>query len=267
MLLIGESINGTAQKVGDAILTRDEAFIADLARAQCDAGAHMLDINAGVAGGNEAENLVWLLDVVQSAVPVPLVIDSADPEALAAALDAYRHAERPIVNSITGEAQKWNALLPVLAEHRTRVVALCMDDNGIPKNVEGRIEIAGRLFDALIQRGMAAGDIYFDPLVLPCAVEPAQGLVALEAIRALRQRFSEAHTVCAVSNLSTGLPARRLLNRSFCAMAIYAGLDSVVLDVRDKALMSTIAAGKAIVNQDAYCMEYITAYRSGTLTV
>lgn len=262
MLIIGESINGTVPKVGEAILQRDADSLRALARVQVDCGAGMLDVNAGVAGGREAEDLVWAIETIQQEVDVPLMIDSADPSAIEAALPVYRHRERPIVNSISGETNKWERLLPVLSKSRPRVVALCIDDRGVPKMVQGRIEIAERLFRGLVDSGIAPDDIYFDPLVLSVAVEPEQALVTLDTIRALRAAFPESHTICGVSNVSMGLPSRRLLNRTFLAMAIYAGLDTLFIDVRDQALMSAVYGGKVMVNQDAYCSGYITAYRT-----
>ena len=140
MLLIGESINGTIQKVGKAILSRDQYSLMELAKMQYEYGAQILDVNAGVAGGNEVEDLPWLVEITQKEVPLPLMLDSANPEALKAALSVYRNSELPILNSITGEEEKWNKLFPVLVEKRCKVVVLLMDDQGIPKTVEERIK-------------------------------------------------------------------------------------------------------------------------------
>ena len=150
MLIIGESINGTIPKVGQAIQEKNEAFLRELAKTQYDCGAQMLDVNAGVAGGNETEDLPWLIDLVQHEVSIPLMIDSANPDAQKAALAVYKHSELPILNSTSGEAEKWKKLFPVVSEKKGKIVVLCMDDQGIPKTIEGRIAIAARLFDLLI---------------------------------------------------------------------------------------------------------------------
>ncbi len=139
MLIIGESINGTIQKVGEAILNRNDLFLRELARTQYECGAHLLDVNAGVAEGNEVEDLPWLVDIVQKEVPIPLMIDSANPEALEAAFSVYRHQEPPILNSISGEEEKWNKLFPVIKQKKCKAVVLCMDDHGIPKTMEERV--------------------------------------------------------------------------------------------------------------------------------
>jgi cobalamin-dependent methionine synthase I len=261
MLIIGESINGTIQKVGQAIVERNEAFLQELARTQYECGAHLLDVNAGVAGGNEVEDLPWLVDIIQKQVPVPLMLDSANPEALKAALSVYRHSEPPILNSISGETEKWNKLFPVIAKKKCKIVVLLMDDKGIPKTMDERMAVAKRLFQRLTEVRIPSDYIYFDPLVLSVAVETDAALLTLETIRSLRSYFSSSHIICGASNVSMGLPGRRLVNRIFLAMAIYAGLDTLLIDVRDQALLSSIYASKVLVNQDPYCLEYLKTYR------
>ncbi len=267
MLIIGESINGTIPKVGQAILEKNEVFLRELAKTQYDCGAEMLDVNAGVAGGNETEDLPWVIKLVQQEVPIPLMIDSANPDALKEALAVYKHSELPILNSISGEEEKWKKLFPVVSEKKGKIVVLCMDDQGIPKTIEGRISIASRLFDRLIQSGIPEAYIYFDPLVLAVSVESDAALVTLETIQALRKKFPKSHVVCGASNVSMGLPGRRLINRTFLAMAIFAGLDALFIDVRDQALLSTISASRPLVNQDSYCMQYLKALRAKKILV
>ena len=262
MLIIGESINGTIQKVGEAILNRDEPFLRELAKTQYEYGAQMLDVNAGVAGGDEMEDLPWVVDTVQKEVPLPLMIDSANPEALKVALSVYRNQEPPILNSISGEEEKWHKLFPVLVDKKCRIVVLCMDDQGIPKTIEERIKIANRLFNNLTQANIPPDYIHFDPLVLSVAVETSAAIVALETIKMIRSNFPNSHVTCGVSNVSMGLPERRLINRTFLTMAIASGLDTLLIDVRDQALMSSIHASKVLTNQDPYCLEYLRAYRS-----
>jgi cobalamin-dependent methionine synthase I len=267
MLIIGESINGTIPKVGQAIQEKNEVFLRELAKTQYDCGAEMLDVNAGVAGGNEAVDLPWLIKLVQQEVPIPLMMDSANPDALKAALAVYKHSELPILNSISGEEEKWKKLFPVVSEKKGKIVVLCMDDQGIPKTIEGRIAIASRLFDRLIQAGIPEDYIFFDPLVLAVSVESEAALVTLKTIQALRTKFPKAHVICGASNVSMGLPGRKLINRTFIAMAIFAGLDTLFIDVRDQALLSAIYASRPLVNQDPYCMQYLKAFRAKKVLV
>ena len=262
MLIIGESINGTIQKVGEAILNRDDTFLRELARTQYECGAHILDVNAGVAGGNEVEDLSWLIETAQKEVSLPLMIDSANPEALKVALSVYRHPEPPILNSISGEEEKWNKLFHVIVEKKCKGVVLCMVDQGITKTIEERVRIASRLFQNLTKENIPPDFIYFDPLVLSVAVETDAALVTLETIRTLRSNFPNSHIIGGVSNVSMGLPGRKLINRTFLPMAIYASLDALLIDVCDQSLLSSVFASKVLVNQDPYCLEYLQAYRS-----
>ncbi len=267
MLIIGESINGSIPKVGEAILNRDTQFLKELARLQYEQGAQILDVNAGVAGGNELEDLPWLVEVVQEEVPIPLMLDSANPEALKTALKVYRNSESPILNSISGEETKWNNLFPIVVENKYKVVVLLMDDRGIPKTIDERLEIAKKLYQRLTEAGLPPGHIYFDILVLSVAVEPEAGLVTLETIKTIRTHFPQSHLICGVSNVSMGLPGRRLINRTFLIMAMYAGLDTLLVDVRDQALMSSIYAAKTLLHQDPYCLEYLKAYREKKILI
>lgn len=267
MLIIGESINGTIPKVGQAILARDGQFLRELARVQYECGAQVLDVNAGVAGGNEVEDLPWLVELVQKEVSIPLMIDSANPEALKAGLSVYENPEPPFLNSISGEEAKWNKLFPLVIEKKHKVVVMLMDDRGVPKTIEERVEIGRRLFTKLTEAGLSPDHIYFDILVLSVGVEPESALVTLETIEAIRSNFPESHVICGVSNVSMNLPGRRLINRTFLAMAIYAGLDTLLVDVRDRALMSSIYASKILTNQDPYCLEYLKAYREKKILV
>ncbi len=266
-LIIGESINGTIPRVGRAILERDEAFLKELARTQFECGAQMLDVNAGTRAGTETEDLPWLVGLVQAEVPIHLMIDSANPDALASALAVYRHDDPPILNSISGEEWKWRALFPVVSQNKCKVVALCMDDRGIPKTVEARCEIASQMAGRLMEAGVPEDYIYFDPLVLTVAVESEAGLMTLDTIRALKARFPRSHIICGASNVSVGLPGRKLINRTFLAMAIFAGLDTLFIDVRDQALRSTVHAAQVIVGADPYCMDYLKAYRAKKIVV
>ncbi len=206
-------------------------------------------------------------EVVQKEVPISLMLDSANPEALMAALTVYRHSEPPILNSISGEKEKWNKLLPLIVETKCKVVVILTDDRGIPKTIEERVTIANSLFKKLIQADIPIDCIYFDILVLSIAVETATALITLEMIKTIRSNFPQSHTICGVSNVSMGLPGRKLINRTFLAMAIYAGLDTLLIDVRDRTLLSSVYASKVLVNQDPYCLEYLQAYRSKRILV
>lgn len=265
MLIIGESINSTIPEVGKAINSRDESFIAELAQQQVAAGAGMLDVNVAVADGDEVENLLWAIRTVQSAVEVPLVLDTGDPDALKAGLEAHRG--RPIINSITGEERKLAALLPLAVEHNCGVILLCLDDHGIPKTPEGRCEIAKSLVDKATRAGVATEDLYVDPLILTVGADSKAARVALDTLRLIHDTLPGVHTSGGVTNVSFGMPQRSLLNRTFLAMTMALGMDTFLVNVRDKGVMATICAANALLGNDPYCSEYLEAYHAGKLKV
>jgi cobalamin-dependent methionine synthase I len=265
MLIVGESLNGTIPKVGEAIGAKDADFVRKLALDQVEAGAQMLDVNAGVAGANEVEDLVWLVGLVQDTVSVPLLIDSADPRALEAALAI--HKGRPMINSISAEKHKLDTVLPLVARHDCSVIALCLGDEGIPQTPEPRLKLARIVLDRAQAAGVKLEDIYLDPLTLGMGTSDKAAKITLETLRLVRQELPGVRIMCIASNVSFGMPNRRLLNRTFATMAVAAamGLDAVMIDVRDKAMMASLVAADALVGKDPYCKEYFRAFRAGKL--
>jgi len=263
MLIVGERINSTRGRIAQAIEEKNAALIQKEATTQVEAGAEYVDINAGSFAAKEIEYLTWLVETVQQVINKPLCIDSANSKALAAALKL--HKGKAMVNSITVEKERYQAILPVLKEYACSVVALSIDDSGIPATTEGRVSIAGQLVDNLTADGIALDDIYIDPLVLPISVDFNNGVVVLDAIERIKQAYPEVHTICGLSNISFGLPARQQLNRAFLTMSLQRGLDAVIVDPCDKQLMSSIITVNALLGKDEYCMNYINAYRKGKL--
>jgi len=265
MLIIGESLNAALPSVGQAVIARDCDTLITLARSQVEAGAQMLDVNAGgLAGRDEAADLVWMVETVQAATQVALMLDSSLPEALGAALAVYR-GPRPFLSSLTGEAGRLEGVLSLAVEHQTGVVALCMDENGIPDTPDGRIAIAERLLDRATVMDIKPEDLYFDPLVLAISSDYRAGGVTLATLQAIVQRWPQVRTVCGMSNIGFGLPRRRLLNRTFASMLVWCGLSAFILDVRERALMSTLLAAQALAGQDAWCRTYLRSHRAGKL--
>jgi len=262
MLIIGEKINGAIGKVKEAVRARDEGFIIDLARSQLKNGADIIDVNLET-GDDEIENLVWATQIIQRNLNVPLMLDSGNPDALLAAMEA--HEGRPIINSISAEEWKMDKLLPLVRKKDCGVVALCMDDSGIPPIPEATFDVAAKLIQRLANAGIKKGDIYIDPLVSTIATEFKAAQRALETIRLILQKYPEVHTIMAISNISFGLPSRRLLNRAFLIAAMTAGLDSFLVDVNDKALMAMVWAANLLSGNDEGCRSYLKAYREGML--
>jgi len=266
MIIIGEKINSTLKAVRPAIENYDAASIKDLAKRQYDAGAAYLDVNAGMFVNEEPERLVWLINTIQEDVDAPFAIDSPNPVAVKAALEANRNP-KPIINSITDEKARFNAIMPLVAEYKTSVIALCMDDNGMPETTDERVKIAERMIEKLTKEGIALSDIFIDPLVRPVGTGSHYGKVAIETIRKVKEEFPDVHIACGLSNISFGIPARKLMNQTFLIAAMAAGMDGAILDPLDKKLMSFIYAGEALLGIDDFCMNYITKFREGELEV
>lgn len=262
MIIIGELINSTRKPIAQAIEQRDTAYLQDLARKQAEAGAHFIDLNAAVSA-NEVETIKWLVEIVQEVIDVPLCIDSPSAEALRAGLSVCK--KRAMVNSITAEKERWDEVLPLVKEYGAKVIALCMDDNGMPETVDESLRVAEKLVADLTGEGVAEEDIFLDPLIKPLSINHTFGLEALQSTNYLRQKYPKVHIVPGLSNISYGLPERRLLNRAFMVMGISMGMDAFILDPLDGAIMSLLTASRALVGQDEYCMDYITGVRAGTV--
>jgi 5-methyltetrahydrofolate--homocysteine methyltransferase len=260
LVIIGERINPTGKKILAESLERGSmAVVVEEARRQVAAGAKVLDVNVGLSGADEAGLMVEAVAAVSAAVDVPLCLDSARPEVLAAGLGVY--SGKALVNSVNGEEAKLEAVLPLVAEHKAAVIALTMDDKGIPTDVNTRLAIAGKIIDRADRLGIPLEDIIIDPLAMSVAADDQAGLTALHALAAIRHHFDVNQTIGA-SNVSFGLPDRAAVNTVFLAMAVMAGLtcpitDPTVWDIKRTLVLTDLMRGK-----DEYGMNYITAYRA-----
>ena len=267
MLVIGENINASNRVVAEAIASRDRQFLQNLARAQASAGADFIDVNAGTEHGSweyQTATMEWLVEVVQEVTDRPLAIDSDILEVIEAALRKYR-GERLIINSVTAEPEKLVSIGSLVAGRQAWLVALAMGTNGIPSSVEQRLAACELIMTHLTRLGVKAEQVFFDPLVLPIAVDSSQALVSLKTIEQIKSRYPAARTVMGLSNISHGLPRRRLVNRAFLLMAAYAGLDAVILNPLDAKMMSFIKVADMLTDKDSSCKGYIRAYRRGIL--
>lgn len=266
MIIIGEKINSTNRAARAAIANLDTEFVQDMARKQYDAGAAYIDLNAGMFVDDEAEKLEWLVKTAQQAVDAPLSIDSPNSEAIDRALKAAK-IKKPIINSITDERERFDSILPLILEYDTAVVALCMDDSGMPETADERLSIADRLISSLTSKRVGISDIYIDPMVRPIGTGTHYGRVALETISRVRAEFPEVHITCGLSNISFGIPERKLMNQAFLVAAMAAGMDGAILDPLDKKLMSFVYATEALLGMDDFCMDYLMKFREGLLEV
>lgn len=263
MKIIGEKINGTRSQIAKAVVERDADLIRTLARRQVDAGAEWLDVNAGTLPEREPDDLVWLVKTVQEVTDRPLCLDSSNPKALVAALTVT--AQTPLINSISGEPSRLTSVLPVVIEHGCPVIALCMDDQGIPSNVETRLRVLRRLLEETRRAGVPDERVYVDPLVMTMATNTECANIALTTMRAVRAEFPATHLTVGLSNVSYGLPSRALINRTFLVLAMDAGLETAIADPLDRELRAAIFATDLLLGRDKHCLGYTRAYRAGLL--
>ncbi len=265
MLIVAERINASRKAIRAALEALDAAAIQQEARAQAAAGAHYIDVNGGTFPGREAELLGWLVDVVQDVTDKPLCLDSADAAALAAALPKVK-APVPMINSINLERERYERVLPLALEHHAKVVALCQGEDRLASTAERKIELASQLVERLARAGIALDDIYVDPLVFPLGTDSQSAQATIEAIGVIMRRFPGVHTICGLTNVSFGMPVRRLINRTFLVGAMGRGLDAAIIDPTDTHLVSAMHAARAVFGRDEYCVELLDAFREGAVT-
>ena len=266
MLIIGERINTSRKSVNQAVADRDAAYIRADVTSQMDSGAGLIDVNAGSRRHSEVDDLHWLIDVIQDALPqVRLCIDSPNPAALEAVLHQATHP--PMLNSITLERSRFEAMAPIIQTRECDVVALCIDDRGVPKSAEQSLENAVRLVSDIERLGIHRERIYMDPVIQAVCTNTHAALIVLETIHGIRREFKGVNVICGLSNISFGLPRRPLVNRAFLCLAMKAGLNAAILDPLDRKLMSMARATDVLLGQDPWCQAYTRAFREGALEV
>lgn len=263
MFIVGELINASRKPIRAAIGEQDAVVIQKVAADQFEAGANYIDVNAGIFVHKEGEYLKWLVEVVQEAAGAPCCIDSPDPKAIEQALAVHRGVA--MINSISLEKERYEGILPLLAGTEHKVVALCMSDEGMPESSDARLAVADKLINGLVQNNIPIGNIYVDPLVQPVSTKDDFGIEFLAAVEKIMATYKGVHTICGLSNISYGLPVRKLLNQSFAVMAIDRGLDGLIINPLDRQMMANIIAAETIAGRDSYCANYLSAFRGGKL--
>lgn len=262
MLIVGELINNSRKDIKEAIEKQDAQYIADLAVQQAQAGADYIDINCGTMVYNEPETMEWLVNIVKKVVDKPLCIDSPNPKALEAGL-ALCDKGQPMLNSITAETERFAEVLPLVKKYNAKVVALCMDNDGIPSNADHRISIVKKLVESLTSEGIKPDDIYLDPLVKPISTGDQCGVELIDAAHFVKQNYPEVHLMCGLSNISYGLPNRKVLNQVFMIQLMTAGMDGFILNPLDREMMGFYYASQTLLGKDPYCGNYLKAHRKG----
>ena len=263
MLIIAERINASRKTISQAISDGDREFIQNEAKNQDRAGGDYIDVNAGTFVGEEADKLKWIVEAVQEVTEKPLCIDSPDPEVIKAMVPLVK--KTPMINSITLEPERLEGILPIVAENNTKVIALCQSEDAMADTADDKVKMAEQLVEKVTAAGIAISDVYIDPLVYPLSTNTQSAAATLDAIERIMKGFPGVHTTCGLTNVSYGLPARKLINRTFLVSAIGRGLDSAILDPTDNPLFAALKAALAVTGQDDFCMEYITAFREERL--
>ncbi|MDI3548399.1 MAG: 5-methyltetrahydrofolate corrinoid/iron sulfur protein methyltransferase [Halanaerobiales bacterium] len=263
MIIIGELINSTRKEIKKAIEEKDKEYIQDIAQKQVEKGADFIDVNAGAFVHEEVEYLEWLVKIVQEVIDKPLALDSPNPEALKKALEF--HEGTPMINSITAEKERYQQILPLVKEYNARVIALCMDDEGMPETAEERLKVADKLINNLDKDGIPLENVFLDPLIKPISVNGEFGPQVLDTISGITEWGTDVHITCGLSNISYGLPKRALLNQAFLVLAMGRGLDSAIIDPLDDYLMKLVKASEVLLNLDPFGSKYLKAARAGEL--
>ena len=258
-VVIGERINPTGRKLlAEEMKNGDYSRVQSDALAQVAAGADVLDVNAGIPLADEPAILAESIKLLQSITDVPLCIDSSIVEALEAGLEAYEG--KPLLNSVTGEEERLERVLPLVKKYECAVVAISNDDTGISEDPNVRFDVAKKIVERAMDHGIPASDVVVDPLVMPIGAINSAGVQVMEIVKRLRDEL-KVNTTCGASNLSFGLPNRNGLNASFLPMAIAAGMTSAITNPLHTELMQAVRGADVVMGHDPECTRWIQQFR------
>jgi len=294
MIIIGERINATREKIKEAIEKKDRNFIKKEIRKQIENGADYIDLNAGTGKGKEREkeDIKWLIEIAKEEGISKICIDSSAPDVIEFGMN-FVNPENAIINSINGEKEekeklieivkKWGFnyfylfLLPGLTRGNlfckeklieivkkypeAKIILLTMDDKGIPSDTKTRIEIAEKIIDEISLCGIKKENIFVDCLVEPVSVNIENAKKFINCLKEIKTKFPEVRTTCGLSNISFGLPKRKIINKYFLALCIYEGLDSAIIDPTISDIRECLYATNVLIGKDEFCMNYIKAIR------
>jgi 5-methyltetrahydrofolate--homocysteine methyltransferase len=258
-VIIGERINPTGRKkLQNELKNGSFEMVKSDALAQVEAGAGIIDVNAGVPGADEPALLKEMIEVIQQVTDVPLCFDTANEKALETALSSYEG--KALINSVNGEEERLSIVLPLVKEYDASVIALCMDDDGIPSTPEDRIKVAEKIINRADKLGIGLEKLVIDPLALTMGSDHQAGKIALDTIKMIVAEFGSNMTIGA-SNISFGMPDRPSINATFLAMAIEAGLTCPITNPLEEEVRIAILAADLVMGRDQYGMKWIKAFR------
>jgi len=262
VFIIGERINGMFKDVAEAIKKKDPSVIQDLAKKQISCGASALDVNIGPSSDNPKEAMEWLVKTITGVTDISLAIDTTKKDVMEAGLALCK--SKPVINSVNANQDKMDTLFTLAKKYNAAIIGLTMDKSGIPKDAEGRLELAMKMVASAMDHGINMRDLYIDAVILPVNVAQVHGKEVLRTIRESKMLADPPpKTILGLSNVSQGAPFQRksLINRTFLAMAIGAGLDAAIMDASDKELMDAAITAELLIEKQLYCDSYLDAYR------
>ena len=269
MILIAERINGMFKVVKEAIAAKDKKVIQDLAKKQTDAGAAYLDVNVGTAAADQEDAMKWLVESIQETCSTPLSLDSQKPNVIAAGLSVINAENGCILNSTPLNKKSDDEVMDKYMDMASKagpkagIIALTMDKNGVPQDIDTRVAIAAEIVSKAMEKGFGTERLFIDPIILPvkvpdAQVQPGNILAAMDQIRLLAEPAP--NMTIGLSNLSQGTTERSLINRIFLAMGISRGLDSAIVDVLDTDLMNVVATAEMLMNKQIYSDSFLKVY-------
>ena len=262
MFLIGERINGMFKDVAKAIKEKDKSVIQQLAMKQISCRASALDVNVGPASSDPKEAMSWLVKTITEVSDIRLSIDTTKQDVMETGLSLCK--SKPIINSVNANEEKIKLLFTLAKKYNASIIGLTMDKTGIPKDSEGRLELAMKIVAACIEYEIYISELYLDAVILPVNVAQPHAKEVLKTIRDSRMLSDPSpKTILGLSNVSQGSPSeyKSLINRTFVAMAIANGLDAAILDVTDKELMDAVITAELLMEKQLYCDSFLDAYR------
>ncbi|MHC4403804.1 MAG: dihydropteroate synthase [Planctomycetota bacterium] len=265
MIIFSERINGMYRDVRGAINEKEKSVIQELTRQQVAGGADVMDVNLGPTKGDPVENFVWLAQTVQEVTDKPISLDSAKPKLLAEAVPKVKAAlpdTKLVINSSKATPDDMGKLIPVAAENQASIIGLTMDQEGVPGNVEKRVECGATFLMTAMESGLGPEDVYIDTIILPVNVAPKQPGNVMEAIRQLAMvNDPPPHFILGLSNVSQKCLMNKMINRTYLVMCLAAGLDAAIMDAGDKELVEAAISAEVMLEKHLYSDDYIKAWR------
>jgi 5-methyltetrahydrofolate--homocysteine methyltransferase len=259
MILVGERLNSSRHPVLNALDKKDEKYIIEEALRQEKAGADYIDLNTAALLDKEIQTLKWAIPLLQKELSIPLSIDTPNPDAMNAGL--MHHKGKALLNSLSGESKRIKTFLPLIKEYRPQVVALCLDDEGLPKNPDEELSIAQKLVELLEKAGVKQEDVFIDPLVQPIGVDHNAANLFFDSLEKIKKSLPGIKTIAGISNVSFGIPQRRLVNWTFIVLALQKGLDAAILDPLDKKILASLVSAQALLGKDPSLKNYLSFIR------